>query len=136
MFSQMLSCLSQQAVGDGVSPRRKLGHMEWSMRCKVPTANAEMMTAMAKLEREIDESASDVVVYGPLGCVPRRRLTHMEWTVRLIQGVDRLGEQHVHVAHTFFRAQHVRKNCAEGGVSNVAESLRAAFPKSLVFCLR
>ena len=45
---------------------------------------------------------------------------HMEWTVRLIQGVDRLGEQHVHVAHTFFGAQYVRKNCAEGGVSKFA----------------
>ena len=53
-----------------VCPQEKAGHMEWSMRYKAPTGNAEMMTAMAKLEREIDESASDVVVYGLSGVSP------------------------------------------------------------------
>ena len=43
------------------------------------------------------------------------------------KGVDRLEEQHVYVAHTFFGARGVRKKCAQGGVSSVA------FPHTHIF---
>ena len=49
-------------------PQGKAGDMEWSMRFlptyKLSTDNAETMAAMVKLSREVDESASDVVVHG------------------------------------------------------------------------
>ena len=49
------------------------------------------------------------------------------------EGVDSCEEQHFYVAHASFGARGVRKNCAQGGVSGVAEDLRAASPMSPVF---
>ena len=51
------------------------------------------------------------------------------------QSVDRLEEQHFYLAHTSFGAGGVRKTCAQGGVSSVAEDLRAASPVSPVSSL-
>ena len=55
---------------------------------------------------------------------PWRRLVHgLVVALRShVQAVDRLEEQHFNVAHTSFGARGVRKKCAQGGVSSVAET--------------
>ena len=60
----------------------------------------------------------------------------MDWSMRLIlmhKVSTDVRNSTFYVAHTSFGPRGARKNCAQGGVSSVAEDLRAASPVSPVF---